>query len=135
VADASRATEAALARLDGAAPVERALRRALEQRYQSDQVVSNYEFCAWNDAYSTSMRDVYAAFPDDLDVSALFAEAMINRTPWKLWDLMSGEPAEGADTLEHVAFWEFIAIRQESSYFLPRLSSDKIFANNQRGKP
>ena len=52
------------------------------------------------------MREVYAAFPDDLDVSALFAEAMINRTPWQLWDLKSGEPAQGADTLEAVAVLE-----------------------------
>jgi hypothetical protein len=31
------------------------------------------------------MRDVYAQFPSDLDVVALFAEAMMNRTPWRLW--------------------------------------------------
>ena len=46
------------------------------------------------------MRDVYAAHPDDLDVRALFAEALMNRTPWALWDLSTGEVAEGADTLE-----------------------------------
>jgi tetratricopeptide (TPR) repeat protein len=101
-----RATEAALAHMDGATPVEQALIRALEQRYQSDQVVSNDELCVWNDAYAASMRSVYAAFPDDLDVSTLFAEAMINRTPWQLWDLNSGEPAQGADTLEAVAVLE-----------------------------
>jgi tetratricopeptide (TPR) repeat protein len=102
VADARSATEAALARLDGATPVEQALIQALDRRYQSDQVVSNDKFCAWNDAYAVAMRAVYTAFPDDLDVGSLFAEAMINRTPWKLWDLTKGEPAEGADTLEAV---------------------------------
>jgi tetratricopeptide (TPR) repeat protein len=106
IAEARRATEAALAHMDGATPVEQALIRALEQRYQSGQVVSNAELCAWNDAYAASMRGVYAAFPDDLDVSALFAEALINRTPWQLWDLNSGEPAPGADTLEAVAVLE-----------------------------
>ena len=25
---------------------------------------------------------------------------MMNRTPWALWDLASGEPAAGADTVE-----------------------------------
>ena len=40
VAEARRATEAALALMDGATPVEQALIRALEQRYQSDQVAS-----------------------------------------------------------------------------------------------
>jgi tetratricopeptide (TPR) repeat protein len=106
VAVARRATEAALARMGDATPVEQALIRALEQRYQSEQVVSNDELCAWNDAYSASMREVYAAFPDDLEVSALFAEAMINRTPWQLWNLSSGEPTQGADTLEAVAVLE-----------------------------
>ena len=106
VADSRRATEAALALMGGATPVEQALIRALDQRYQSDEVASNDGLSAWNDAYSASMRDVYAAFPDDLDVCSLFAEAMINRTPWKLWDLKSREPAEGADTLETVAVLE-----------------------------
>lgn len=106
VADSRRATEAALALMGSATPVEQALIQALDRRYQSDEVASKDGLAAWNDAYSASMRDVYAAFPDDLDVSALFAEAMINRTPWKLWDLKSGEPAEGADTLETVAVLE-----------------------------
>jgi tetratricopeptide (TPR) repeat protein len=106
VAVARRAAESALSLMDGASPVEQALIRAIERRYQADQAASNDELCVWNDAYSAAMRDVYAAFPDDLDVSALFAEAMINRTPWKLWDLKTGEPARGADTLEAVAVLE-----------------------------
>lgn len=106
VAVAHRATAAALARLGRATPVEQALIRALEQRYQAAQAQSTDELCAWNDAYAAAMRDVYTAFPDDLDVSALFAEALINRTPWLLWDLTSGEPAAGADTLEAVAVLE-----------------------------
>ncbi|WP_223538717.1 tetratricopeptide repeat protein, partial [Pseudomonas sp. BF-R-12] len=60
----------------------------------------------WNDAYAASMRDVYKAFPDDPDVAALFAEALIDRTPWLLWDLKTGEPAPGADTLEALAVLE-----------------------------
>jgi tetratricopeptide (TPR) repeat protein len=106
VTEARRATEAALARMNGVTPVEQALIRALAQRYQSGQAGSHAELCAWNDAYATAMRGVYATFPDDLDVSALFAEALINRTPWQLWDLDSGAPAPGADTLEAVTVLE-----------------------------
>ncbi|VVO07878.1 tetratricopeptide repeat protein [Pseudomonas fluorescens] len=106
VAKARRATQAALARMDGTTPVEQALIRAQEQRYQADQAASIDELCTWNDAYSASMRSVYAAFADDLDVSSLFAEALINRTPWLLWELKSGAPAQGADTLEAVAVLE-----------------------------
>ena len=52
------------------------------------------------------MRPVYERFGDDLDVASLFAEALIRRTPWQLWNLDTGEPAEGADTLEAVAVLE-----------------------------
>jgi tetratricopeptide (TPR) repeat protein len=106
VGEARRSIEAALARLDGAAPVEQALIRGLERRYQSDRRVSNDELRTWVDAYAGSMREVYSAFPDDLDVSALFAEAMMDRTPWQLWDLETGEAAQGADTLEIVTVLE-----------------------------
>jgi hypothetical protein len=32
------------------------------------------------------MRDVYRAHPDEPDVAALFADALMNLTPWALWD-------------------------------------------------
>lgn len=106
LASARRAIEVALTLLDHAAPVEQALIRALERRYQSDQVPGYEVLSDWNDAYAASMREVYAAFPDDPEVIVLFAEAMMNRTPWQLWDPGSGEPAAGADTLEIVAVLE-----------------------------
>ena len=43
---------------------------------------------------------VYAAAPDDLDVVTLYADALMNLTPWQLWDLTTGEPAVGARTAE-----------------------------------
>ena len=94
------ATEAAMARREGAAPVERALIEALPARYQRNAVVPAEEFSAWDDAFAAAMRDVYRRFPDDPDVVTLFAEALITRTPWRLWDLDTGKPADGADTLE-----------------------------------
>lgn len=106
LADCRRATDAAQVRSPQATPTEQALIRALEARYQSDQVVSEDEFVAWNDAYAAGMRAVYAAFPDDLDVCCLFAEALISRTPWQLWNLQSGQPADGADTVEAMAVLE-----------------------------
>ena len=65
------------------------------------------EDCApWNDAYAAAMRGVYSRFPDDPDVAALFADALIGRTPWLLWDLETGQPAVDADTLEAVQVLE-----------------------------
>ena len=58
------------------------------------------DFTAWTDDYAAAMRDVHCAYPDDPDVSALFADALMCRTPWKLWDLKSGEARSGASTLE-----------------------------------
>ena len=46
------------------------------------------------------MAGVHARHPDDLDVAALYADAMMNLTPWQLWEVATGEPAEGARTLE-----------------------------------
>ncbi len=99
--DAVAAADAGSAAAD---PVERALIEALASRYAGPAEIA--DFGPNNDAYADAMRTVHAAFPGDLDVSALFAEALMNRTPWQLWDLPSGQPAEGADTLEAVAVLE-----------------------------
>jgi tetratricopeptide (TPR) repeat protein len=98
LARARAALESARANSNSASPVERSLVAALASRYPEDPSVE--DFAPWNDAYANAMREVYTAYPDDLDVRALFAESMMNRTPWQLWDLSTGEPAQGADTLE-----------------------------------
>ena len=97
--DASRA---ALARIENASPVEAALIEALIARYQSPLPVDEAEYHQWDDDYADKMRKVYATFPDDDDVCALHAEALMTRTPWALWDLRSGEPAANASTLEAI---------------------------------
>ena len=55
---------------------------------------------SWNDAFADEMRQAYRAHPDDLDIRCIFAEAILNRTPWKMWDARTGEPSSGAGTLE-----------------------------------
>ncbi|MEZ4571636.1 MAG: tetratricopeptide repeat protein [Thermomicrobiales bacterium] len=90
--------------IDDATPAERALILALKARYPSPEPL---EDCSpWNDAYADAMREVYRQHGEDLDIAALFAEALMNRTPWQLWDLDTGEPMEGADTLEAQAVLE-----------------------------
>jgi tetratricopeptide (TPR) repeat protein len=81
-----------------AAPaVERALIEAIAARYPSPEPAE--DLSRWTLAYAEAMGEVQAAHPDDLDVAALYADAMLNITAWALWDLSSGEPAEGARTL------------------------------------
>ena len=85
-------------------PVEQALIAALLSRYPDDS--TDAVTPTWNDNYAAAMRKVYADFGDDPDIAALFAEAIMNRTPWQLWNIETGKPVEGADTLEAVAVLE-----------------------------
>ena len=94
------ATEAAMARRQDATPIERGLIDALPARYPRKAAGPVEEFSAWDDAFADAMRGVYRRFPEDPDVVALFAEALITRTPWELWDLDTGKPVDGADTIE-----------------------------------
>ncbi|MGC9540419.1 hypothetical protein [Streptomyces sp. UG1] len=92
------AVELAHEKAASATPVEQALIAALRARYPQAKAVAD---CAiWNAPYADSMRAVYELAPDDLDVATLYADALMNLTPWQLWDLGTGEPAEGARTLE-----------------------------------
>ena len=101
---AQSANTAALKLAADATPVERALIEALARRHPDSPAV---EDCSpWIDDFANAMRDVYKAHPTDLDVCCLFAEALMNRTPWQLWDLPTGKPAQGADTLEATAAME-----------------------------
>ena len=107
VARASAALAAAEGRAKRAAPVERALLRALAARYPppgpaADGLAAEPagEGAAWNAGYAGAMREVYRAHPGDLDVAALFADALLNLTPWALWDRVTGQPAPGAATME-----------------------------------
>ncbi len=93
-----QAAKRALALKENATEIEQALIDALQQRYPEDNPAEDME--AWNLAYADAMRAVYERFPDDLDIASLFAEAIMNITPWQLWDLPSGQPADGAYTVE-----------------------------------
>jgi tetratricopeptide (TPR) repeat protein len=96
--------EATKDRLDNANDIERGLIEALTERYPDDPGIE--DFSPWNDAFANAMRTVYQAHSDDMDVCTLFAESIMNRTPWLLWDLTTGQPAEGADTEEAIEVLE-----------------------------
>ena len=86
--------------------LEKALIEALSCRIQKPYTVSHTEFCNWDDAYANAMRQVTVDFPDNLDVIALCVEAMMTRTPWRMWDVNTGKPPCGADTLEAITLCE-----------------------------
>ncbi|KJC61128.1 hypothetical protein UP10_09575 [Bradyrhizobium sp. LTSPM299] len=92
------AMQQALAHAGKASPVEQALIKALPARYPQREAVE--DMAPWDKAYTKEMRKVFAAFPDDLEVRAVFAESIMNETPWQMWDLPSGKPAAEAGTEE-----------------------------------
>ncbi len=98
---------------------EKSLIEAIELRYPKE--ATEEHFAHWNDAYAEAMRKVYQSNREDLDISCLFAEAIMNRTPWQLWDLPSGKPAEGADTLEAIAVLEHAFDNLEGAWAHPGL--------------
>ena len=111
--EAHAATQMAMKLLGGATKVEQALIRALPRRYPAADPVEDCNI--WNDPYADAMRKVHGAFPEDPDICALFAEALMNRTPWALWDLKTGQPAEGASTVEATEVLETAIARLEQA--------------------
>ncbi len=98
LATAFDATQSALALCGSVTSPERALIEALPARYPQRDPIDEQK--PWNVDFMNAMRDAYKAHPDDLEVACIFVEAIMNVTPWKMWDLKKGEVAEGAGTLE-----------------------------------
>jgi len=92
------ATQCALALLDRCTPAERELIRALPARYpQRDPAPDMHR---WDHDFADAMRAAFAAQPDHMDLRTIYVESLLNLTPWQMWDLGTGQPAEGAATLE-----------------------------------
>lgn len=96
----------ALDKIDHATPADRGLIRALTKRFQSCPPQPLEVYSRWDDDFANAMREVHEQFPEDLDVTTLLAEALMTRTPWRLWDLQNGRVAQDADTLEVIDLLE-----------------------------
>jgi len=118
VAAAYDATQEAMSRLGNVSAFEKALISALPHRYSNR--VPGDDMNSWNDDFADAMRKVYAEYSDDPEISTLFAEAIMNRTPWALWDLKTGKPADGADTAEAITVLEN-ALKQDGGMEHPGL--------------
>jgi hypothetical protein len=90
--------------LDHVSDAERALIAALAHR--NIPTPETEDFQPFTDAYANAMRAVYTSHPQDLDICVLTAEALMCRTPWKLWSLKTGAPAEGSDTVAAINIME-----------------------------
>ena len=78
-----------------ASEVEQALIEALSKRYAYPQPEDRAPL---DRAYADAMREVWKRFPNDVDVGALFAEAMMDLRPWDQWTL-EGQPNPGTEEI------------------------------------
>ncbi|KAJ5568541.1 hypothetical protein N7450_011027 [Penicillium hetheringtonii] len=115
--DASRKAQSLAAK---ASPVEQALITAIQARYHSDKPASMEQYALQNKAYAEAMEIAYETFSDDLDVAVVFADSLTSLTPWKLWDLVTGEPMPGARTLDAKRVLE-TALKQKAASQHPGL--------------
>jgi len=61
---------------------EQALIRALARRYKAQPPIDRTELDA---AYSHAMADAVQRFPDDLEAKTLYAESLMDLSPWDYW--------------------------------------------------
>ena len=91
-------TQAALALVEKVTPPERALIEALTARYPQRDPIKDFK--AFSFFTKSAMKKVYQAHPDDIEVATIYAEAILNQTPWKMWNIWNNTIAEGAGTVE-----------------------------------
>ena len=84
---------------------EQAYVAALATRYPADPSADR---AALARAFSQAMGDLSRRYPDDLDAAVIYAESLMNLTPWKLWT-PDGAPA--ANTEHIVAVLESVLLR------------------------
>ncbi|MDB5839632.1 MAG: hypothetical protein JWQ23_1584 [Herminiimonas sp.] len=97
------ASDRAVAMMKRATPREQALISALAARYSD---APGAERSALDSAYADAMAKVAARYPNDQDIGVLYAEALMNLSPWDYWEnggaTPKGRTAELVATLERV---------------------------------
>jgi tetratricopeptide (TPR) repeat protein len=103
LAPAFAAVQKASALASSASPREQALVAALVQRYAPEAKADRASLDA---AYAAAMSKVAAQFPDDDEIAVLYAEAVMDLSPWNYWQPGGREPnpqsAPVVPTLERV---------------------------------
>ncbi|MEO6683567.1 MAG: hypothetical protein ABIN48_12165 [Ginsengibacter sp.] len=86
---AFQAVQKAQALSGNCSPKEKALIRALSYRYDS---VPPNDRNHLDSSYSAAMKKVYDTYPSDPDISALYAESLMDMHPWDMYDKKTKEP-------------------------------------------
>ncbi len=86
--EAMEAMAKALNALNNETPLERDLVATLPARYNADTAVSRSR---QNADYEKAIRSVLDKYPDDANINALYADALMVQHPWDLYDI-NGKP-------------------------------------------
>ena len=97
-----KAIKKALDRIDLATPLEAKLISALHVLYDQQTIPDQDER---DQAYLTAMRSLNQEYPDDPDITALYAASYMSMKRWDYWDSEGNPKAETipvAEALEHI---------------------------------
>ena len=86
---AYEATQKAMALSGNCTPKEKALIDALSVRYTQEPPENRAPL---DQAFSAAMKKVYETYPGDPDISALYAESIMNIHPWDMYDKKTKAP-------------------------------------------
>ena len=86
--DARSAADKAMERIDAASPSEQALVRAVDARYS---LPIPDDRAPLDQAYAAAMGEAFRAHPNDADIAAIYADALMNLQPWDYWE-NDGQP-------------------------------------------
>ncbi|MDR7133236.1 hypothetical protein J2X06_000420 [Lysobacter niastensis] len=94
-ADATALASRAVQLSGNARPADRALIEALAKRYATPAPADRKPL---DEAYAQAMADVARRFPDDDDIATLYAESLMDLSPWAYWSA-DGQPAQYTNDL------------------------------------
>ena len=96
--DALAATKKANEFINASSPTEKALVQAMQVRYSDDSTQKREKL---NDFYANEMKKLYRKFPENAEIGALYADALMIRHPWDLWH-HNGKPKPWTPEIEKV---------------------------------
>ncbi|HEU5181420.1 MAG TPA: hypothetical protein VFW45_11550 [Candidatus Polarisedimenticolia bacterium] len=118
-------TEKAMALAGKAPDNERAYVEALTRRYSAGAGTDRAKL---DEAFAKAMGDLSKQYPDDLDAATLYAEALMDLRPWRLYD-QEGKPAPGTENI--VSVLESVLRRQPDHVGANHYYIHAVEASNQ----
>lgn len=96
IAPAVRASEKAMSLRKAATSREQGLIEALSARYSTD---GSADRKTQDGHYADAMRKLVTRYPDDQEIGVLYAEALMNLSPWDYWEAGGTKPKGKTDEL------------------------------------